>query len=145
MCILKCFFIKKLLKLISSNTIITYLYSLPFKSSNTLIKYNGGLNNKLKHNIKTIKKFTTLSRNNRRVLFLRSPKHFKTGKQFINFFNGSRRLVLSYSSYTILLNKISKYNQNIYFNMYKMYAQLIHTNEIHIARISVKTTVGISF
>ena len=84
---------------------------------------------------------------NFRVMFLRSPKHFKTGKQFINFFNSSYRVTynLMGGSSTLLFFNYKKISKLTIFRFLQKFGYSIFSSENTPKRISITTTVGVKF
>lgn len=79
---------------------------------------------------------------NQPVMFLRSPKHFKTGKQLIYKFN---KKVL-YKKYFFLTNPNLLLAANYrLFNFFKFYAPKFYTSELFLSKIKIKSCAKIIF
>ena len=82
-------------------------------------------------------------RQNTHLMFVRAPKHFKTGKQIIVFFN-------SVYTYRKLLNLKHKatwvyyLNNQVLFNLIKSLQQQKFKNDIVVSRVTLKTTLFFS-
>lgn len=116
--------------------IIRFTYLIPFKDTNTLI------NKYYKRNYKS----TTVKQTNSRVMFLRSPKHFKTGKQFIHFFNIKRTNTYRLTGSCFwLLFQANNISLKFLYQFFKNYNYQILQNEINIKKISITTTIQLKF
>ncbi len=114
---------------------VKYLFQLPLRSTLTNLT-GGGVKARL---------FGTQSRNkqNMGVMFLRSPKHFKTGKQIIFFYNNKLILEKKFEANTCGLLNISQ--NTTLFNFFKNYGPNLYTKEIHLSRLTIKMSTFIKF
>ena len=89
---------------------------------------------------------TANTKNNMPVMFLRSPKHFKAGKQFMNFYSKNYRLSNNIGVNTALINIFflkKKSNATIY-RFFKNYSYNI-LPDLNVERISIKTSIIVKF
>lgn len=86
------------------------------------------------------KKLSLQRRQNTPLMFVRAPKHFKSGKQIIVFFNS----VFVYRKLLNLKHRTSwvQYlNNQVLFNLIKSLHQQKFKNDVIISRITLKTTL----
>lgn len=117
------------------NFSVKYTYELPLTSTVNLLK-------KLKI-LSYISNTGNHSTQRLPVMFLRSPKHFKTGKQIIFYSNRRITFTKYFSSSNSMLFK--RINEKYIFNFFKNYAPRFYTNEIFVGRVSVQTSVTLKF
>lgn len=81
---------------------------------------------------------------NNHLMFVRAPKHFKSGKQILVFFNGIYRIFLN-----IKLKKSVNYLHNldskILYNFFKNYYNKKLINDVIISRFTVSSSFIIKF
>lgn len=114
--------------------VVQYQYSLPTRSSINLVKKLIQSNRKLN--------FFTLNSLNTPVLFLRSPKHFKRGKQIIFFFNKHAYITYKFSAVSSVL--VFK-KAGILFNFFKVFSFKFFVRDIFLSRVSMRIKVKIQF
>ncbi len=113
-------------------TKITLIYKYHLKRSRLFLTKN-----KYFYRKKTLQRIQ-----NSYLMFLRSPKHFKTGKQHIVFFNG-----LYYNELILTLPKfnLNKINKTILFNLLKVHTNFIPNNDIIIHKLIIEQPKLINF
>lgn len=115
-------------------THIIYVYDLPRRSSLSLLK-------KLSPTVPITNNYKG-AKQEQALMYLKSPKHFKTSKQIIFFYN--RKLKLDYFYSFSGLSFILKPSTNL-FSFFKGYGPKLYNNEISLSRISIKTKVLVNF
>jgi len=113
---------------------VTYYYIAPARSTYNILK-------------KIIQKKDIFNKNQSKsnqtqLMFLRSPKHFKSGKQIIYFFSKQHKFIKYFKcSGTHLLYS---YSINI-FNLLKNYGPKFLTREVFLSKLKICISVPIKF
>ena len=110
------------------------MYDLPHRSSLNLLKKT-----KILPKIRSVE---GVSQKQLPLMYLRSPKHFKAGKQILFYFNKQ----LYYKYYFSLINTsfILK-STRILFNLFKNYSPRFYVNEFFLRRVSITVTISVKF
>lgn len=90
------------------------------------------------------KNFKIIQRDNP-VMFLRSPKHFKRGKQHIFFYKNTLKYRVTLNGFVNPHTIVYTKSHNTIFNLLKTKAPQIYINAIELRRISVFFKVILKF
>lgn len=84
-----------------------------------------------------------LTLKNKTLMFLRSPKHFKTGKQKLRYAKYAIKCTHTLTSSSLMLIKYTKMRR--LFNIINSSVYVLHMQNTNLGRISLKTPVTILF
>lgn len=84
------------------------------------------------------KKTTSIvgKKKNTRLMFLRAPKHFKTGKQFINYFKNTKQLI--YKNYVLNTKNFIFLSSQQLYNLYTLFILKSNLPEFKINKVTYK-------